>query len=82
MIKRTFLLLATLNLIACTSSGTTFTLYRNSVLDANMRIHVATFDTSDGDAYNAENCRLAAELFRDQQGVMTSFWCEKGLFKK
>ena len=58
------------------------TLYRNSLTDRNMRIHVATFDTADGGSYNHENCALAAKLFQSQPGVKTKFWCEKGRFKQ
>ena len=68
----------------CGSSGAgqVFTLYRNSVTDENMRIHVSTFDAADGEAYNRENCELAQLLFKAQPGVKTKFWCEKGRFKK
>jgi hypothetical protein len=69
-----------ISLSAC--SDGTHTLYRNSVTDQNMRIHVATFDATDGDAYNHENCEQAQELFQAQPGVKTKFWCEKGTFKK
>ncbi|WP_323781574.1 hypothetical protein [Leisingera sp.] len=58
-----------------------FTLYRSSVVDPQMRIHVATFDTTEGGEYNAENCQLAARLFLSQPGVKTLFWCESGRFK-
>ena len=58
------------------------TLYRNSVLDENARYHIATFNTNQGDAYNWENCQLAAKLFQSQQGVTTRFWCEKGVFNQ
>ena len=59
-----------------------YTLYRNSVLDASMRLHVATFDSRDGTDYNAENCNLAANLFQHQDGVQTSFWCEPGRYRE
>jgi hypothetical protein len=62
--------------------GDRFTLYRNSKLDPNMRLHVATFDTADGASYNRENCDLAAKLFQGQEGVTTRFWCEKGAYRK
>ena len=58
------------------------TLYRNSVIDSQMRIHVATFNAKDGYNYNYENCFLAAELFQNQTGVVTRFWCEIGNFIK
>ncbi|KNZ30795.1 MAG: hypothetical protein AD742_20955 [Methylibium sp. NZG] len=64
------------------SEGASFALYRNSVTDENMRIHVATFDAADGEAYNRGNCEQAQSLFQGQSGVKTKFWCEKGRFKK
>jgi hypothetical protein len=56
-------------------------LYQNSVLNENMRYHIATFDTNQGEAYNWENCQIAAELFQNQPLVKTKFWCEKGNYK-
>jgi hypothetical protein len=71
---------------ACSGSyvgdGQTFTLYRNSVTNENMRIHVSTFDAADGEAYIRGNCEQAELLFKAQPGVKTKFWCEKGRFKK
>lgn len=67
-------------LSAC-DSGSTFTLYRNSVMDSAMRIHVATFDSSDGEKYNQENCEVARQLFAQQPEVTVRYWCEKGRFK-
>lgn len=66
----------------CSSSDSPYTLYRNSVTDENMRLHIATFDTSQGHDYNMGNCQLTAELFQRQEGVKTRFWCEKGTYKK
>jgi hypothetical protein len=58
-----------------------FTLYRNSVLDANMRIHIATFDTYEsGPSYNKENCETTRPLFQRQPGVTVKYWCEKGRY--
>lgn len=59
-----------------------FTLYRNSVVGVDMRLHVATFDAADGEAYNRENCWIAAELFKSQPNVRVRYWCEKGRFRK
>ena len=59
-----------------------FTLYRNSVTDSQMRIHVATFNVKYGYRYNSENCFIAAELFQNQLFVETRYWCELGNFKK
>lgn len=61
--------------------ASTYTLYRNSVLNDGARIHVATFDAADGEAYNRENCAAAAGLFGGQPGTRTRFWCEKGRYQ-
>ena len=75
------IILISLFLMGCSQSDT-YTLYRNSVTDENMRIHVASFNSSDGENYNQGNCKIAQELFQKQDGVKTKFWCEKGVFKK
>ena len=70
---------------ACSNSGAegeSFVLYRNSVTDESMRIHIASFDASDGEKYNRENCEQAQQLFQAQPGLKTKFWCEKGRFRK
>lgn len=59
-----------------------FTLYRNSVTNENMRIHVATFDAAEKEEYNRGNCEQAQVLFQAQAGVKVKFWCEKGRYKK
>ena len=76
-------LTATLLIFGTTAAAneTASTLIRNSVLNENMRIHIATFDTNAGEAYNWENCQLAAKLFQAQPKVKTRFWCEKSKFK-
>ena len=59
------------------------TLYRDSRIVKNARLHVATFDAAkNGFYYNWENCMVAAKLFQSQGGVKTKFWCEKGFFKE
>lgn len=71
-------------LVSMDSQAETFTLYRSSqVIDA-ARIHVATFDADEqaGQPYNSQNCEQAAELFQQQPGVITRFWCEKGHYRK
>lgn len=78
--------MASFVLASCTLAGAfeerTFTLYRNSVTDENMRIHVASFDAAEKEEYNRGNCEQAQILFQNQPGVKTKFWCEKGRFKK
>jgi hypothetical protein len=64
---RTSIVLVALLLSGCDDSGT-YTLYRNSPSFPEMRIHVATFDASDGDRYNGENCRVAGDLFAQSRG--------------
>ena len=64
------------------NEGRIYTLYRNSVTDPNMRLHVATFDADQKEEYNTGNCEQARELFQAQPGVKTKFWCEKGTFRK
>lgn len=52
-------LAAILTLTGCSvAEGDLYTLYRNSVTmgGEDMRLHVATFDSSDGERYNRENC--------------------------
>jgi len=55
------------------------TLYRNSLVIENERMHIATFDSSikawGGTvfSYNWENCMNAAKLFQEQPGVKTRF---------
>lgn len=65
-----------------------YTLYRSSPGDQNMRIHIASFDASEGlnaseiNDYNSQNCEIAAKLFQAQPGVTVRYWCEKGNFKR
>ena len=53
------------------SDNEVFVLYRNSVTKESTRIHVATFDAADGEAYNKRNCEQAQALFQAQSGVGT-----------
>ena len=76
-------LLLLASVVGCSSrasSTETYTLYRSSVVAGIKRVHVGSFDASDGDEYNRENCQLAAQLFQGQAGVQTEFWCEKGAY--
>jgi hypothetical protein len=62
--------------------GTAYTLYRNSLTGATLRIHIATFDASEAESYNMENCQQAEALFNGQPGVKAHFWCEKGSYRR
>jgi hypothetical protein len=68
--------------VSAVSDDQVFTLYRSSPIDANMRIHVASFDASDGEKYNRENCELATQLYKAQPGVTVRYFCEKGRYRK
>lgn len=54
-----------------------YNLYRTSVVNDTLAVHVATFDATLGEAYNRENCERARALFQAQPGVQTKFWCER-----
>jgi len=82
MCKKILIIVILLNFGCSQSDSDTYALYRNSVLDEAMRLHVATFDSKDGEKYNQGNCDIAKDLFQMQDGVKTKFWCEKGKFKK
>lgn len=60
----------------------TYTLYRSGIKDPTHRVHLASFDSEKGEAYNAKNCELARQLFQSQQGVTTKFWCERGRYHR
>ena len=69
----------------CNNHTDSYTLYRNSPLDPNMVIKIATFNSQEksygaesSESYNRYNCNLAAKLFQSQPNVVTRFWCEKG----
>lgn len=67
------------SLTACSNYDNIFTLYRNSPIEPNMRIHIATFDAkSEHAGYNRENCNIAQGLFSKQPGVSVRYWCERG----
>lgn len=66
---------------SCSGSSDVYTLYRASPIDASMRIHVATFDSTEGSEYNRDNCDIARGLFQNQPGVKVRYWCERGPFR-
>ena len=59
-----------------------YTLYRTSLVPGVDRVHVASFDTGEGELYNRDNCFQAQELFQKQPAIQTKFWCEKGRHRK
>jgi hypothetical protein len=71
----------------------TATLYRNSPLASELRVHWASFDTSDGIDYNLGNCQMAARLLNANLAASVEaegkepcsnigFWCEVGGFSE
>lgn len=58
-----------------------YTLYRSAIAGAET-IHVATFDSKEGAAFNQQNCSEVAIMIRSQPGVMVSYWCEPGRASK
>jgi hypothetical protein len=71
-----------LAVIGCSRTDRIYTLYRSSVVNDSLRIHVATFDAAENEIYNRDNCEEARTLFQSQPGVKTRFWCEKGTYQK
>jgi hypothetical protein len=65
-----------------TSDRTAYTHYRNSATGITERIHIATFDASEEDSYNNQNCQQAQTLFQQQPGVQVRYWCEKGTYRR
>lgn len=72
--------LTLLVLAGCDTRTPTYTLYRSSTTGP-MRIHIATFDSNDGEEYNRENCQVTMDLFQQQPGVKVRYWCEKGRYR-
>ena len=74
------LIAGTLALAACGSQPAdldVYTLYRTPLAGDEM-IHMATFDTSEGEAYNRENCEIVANLLGSQPGVTVAYVCRAG----
>jgi hypothetical protein len=66
--------------------GSIYSLYRNSWVSREKRIHVATFDAFQIDsrasaAQNADNCNRVARLFNELPGNVSRFWCELGRYR-
>lgn len=97
MTKSNLFLVAILLLSACSLQPTardesSYTLYRTGAVMPFIpietrreveatRIHVASFDAAHGEAYNNDNCKIAAGLFGGQLGVTSKYWCEKGVYR-
>ena len=57
-----------------------WTLYRSSPIAADLTIHVATFDATEGRGYNRDGCIIARDLLQQhsQAGQVSRYWCERG----
>ena len=56
------IMIAGIVLLGC-GDAVTYTLYRNSPVIPDARLHVATFDSGDGAQYNSGNCQAVRDLF-------------------
>jgi hypothetical protein len=85
-------LLSALILVGCDQRDQTFTLYRNSSVARNLRIHFATFNADESPGgYNSTNCEMAARVLNANIAALAKaegratppdlgFWCESGAY--
>lgn len=64
-----------------------WTLYRDSEITPNMRLHVATFDSAErafggGASYNQQSCMETADLYAANDPAHKNWWCEPGRFRE
>lgn len=80
-----------LGLAGCGNASGEVTLYRNSPIDATMRVHFASFNAEESIDFNFQNCMMAARLLNanvaalaEEQGKTVDptagFWCEAGAY--
>lgn len=58
-----------------------YTLYRTSIKNANSRIHVATFSSTEASTKSSVECENVKSLMQGG-GNKLRYWCEVGAFKK
>ncbi len=77
------LTLCTILLAGC-NEPEPYTLYRNSLILPDSRIHWATFDAKGmSEFYNLEHCRQVVEYLEgDPEVAGLKFWCEPGRYEK
>lgn len=66
-------------LTGCKDNDSGYTLYRESEVAGDKRLHVATFDSFYGADFNEKNCEATAIMFHEKAKL--KFWCEKGPYK-
>lgn len=89
-VKRGFAAIAAaLILKACEApqNDDVWTLYRDSEIAPNMRVHVATFDSAEraalnGPSYNQSSCNETADLYAANDPAGKTWWCEPGRFRE
>lgn len=64
-----------------------YTLYRDSAIIENSRIHFATFNSNESESFNKRNCEDTAVLINNLPDLGISnlgakYWCEKGYFRE
>lgn len=65
---------------------TVYTLYRESWVAPEPRVHVATFDAARptperSASYNMDHCNRVARMLNEQPGSASKFWCEPGRYR-
>ena len=73
-------LLTAIALPTSVNAHSVWTLYSNSTIDKDARIHIATFDNYDEyEGFNEGNCKISVQL-RSPKSII--YWCEEGYFRK
>ena len=70
------IMIAGVALLGC-SDATVYTLYRNSVVIENARLHVATFDTADGSHTTARTAKQLVTCFSSSRASRRVFGARK-----
>jgi hypothetical protein len=84
-LARVALLVLLLALQTCSQpaeAGNVYTLYRSSLANDSLRIHVASFNAAGGGTFNRDSCEYTRDLYQAQPGIKTRFWCEKGTYRE
>jgi hypothetical protein len=85
--RTTFAFVLLMLSVACSQNdGDIWTLYRDSEIAPNARIHVATFDADEeaalsGPSYNQASCNETAQLYASNDSASKNWWCEPGRFR-
>lgn len=76
-----FLLLFTFLLISCSKEVSVYNLSVSSKLDPSLQIHIATFDSEQGEEYRKNTCLETAQLLQENSSGLNSYKCESSLKK-